>query len=381
MFQQRFLQFFILLLIGITILIGIVYFCRSTVEYIHKRYIENEKIQNILSSSVDDDDDDDDDIIMTQKSTIQDIDKWLKNFYLLINNNNNNNNKENNSNSNNNNLCKTKVIQISDKDKDNNSICDELSQSLCDNRISLTKITIPSDIKISFYLDSGIKLVNGQSYCMHKPPPPLLSSSSLSVCNEVWGFWQFSQKYEIWMCKSKVPGIYNAEKNSFDDACKPGALFYDKHLIENISLENPESFYSTEYQNKFTCNCPKGYIFKPELSRTTCFKDPCLSLLPRNPFMVKGYNHETGNCECGDYYYNLDSNNPKSICTPCPTPIYNPIDNTLKLYIKCGPNESFPCITYEEKTNGCKETRIKIKPIIISQHDDDDTVFEELVFF
>ena len=333
---------FILLIIMIIII-----FCKQTIIYINQRIKNKEKTANYDVS-------------------VYDMQKWFKNEL----------NAEEEKNWDKLSLCKTRIMRIQDKDIQNENICNQMSKVLCDGKVNLTKITIPTDSKISFYFDSNIKLVNGQSYCMHKPPPPLLSNitTTTTACNEVWGYWQFSQKYEHWMCKSKVPGIYNAAKNVFD-ACRPGRLYYNNRYIRDVSQKTPETFYSIEEQKKFYCDCPHGYISIPELSRTTCFKDPCFKLLPHNPF-AKGYNKKTGECDCGEYYSHVDVDNLKSICTACPTPVYDSTNNTLKLYIKCGNNEVFPCVTSEELVKGCKEATLKIKPQNTSS-----SSFENLIFF
>ena len=377
----NFLGLFVVILI---ILVFIFQFCKNTGEYIYIRLTTNNNNNNnnnnnsinynksLIEMYNNNNINKNTNINNIPTTIIRDIDKWVKKNNVMINSGDNDEY-----------LCKTRVIQVPEKDKDDDTICNKLSQTLCDNRIPLTKITVPENTKISFHLDSGVKLVNGQSYCMYKPPPPLLSSSSSSsvvACNEVWGFWQFSQKYEHWMCKSKVPGIYNASKNKFD-ACKPGVLVFDSEYVsaENISRQNPEWFYSTEYQNRFACDCPSGYVFREDLSRTTCFKDPCLSLLPVNP-LAKGYVKDTGYCDCGPYFYNIDINDPKSICTACPPPIYDDSEKTLKIHIKCGDGEMFPCTTSEEKIKGCKEAVIKAKPTPTPQTPL-ATRFEDLVFF
>ena len=279
-------------------------------------------------------------------------------------------------------MCKSIVVEI-DNDKKN---CNDISQQLCDGKVFLRKVTIPSNSAIDFYSHSGYKLAKGKSYCIYKPPP----SSNNYKCNEVWGFWKYSLKYEMWQCKSKVPGIYNAETNKFDPCSKgKGSLYYNGSYVPNkyISTQfSPENFYSLNFQRRFECDCPRGYVSKPELSRTTCFKDPCLINLPPDS-VAGGYDVSTGNCRCSPFFKNLYPDNPKSPCTTCPdAPIWDRSNNSLILYVKCGEKFKFPCLTEEDKMRGCIKATLDVVKRINNNNDDvggagKDESFRDLVFF
>ena len=220
-----------LIIIIILLLLIIIIFCTKTIKYIFKRFKEKRKYN-------DDNDDDDDNNNINDDKNIYDMHYWLKKNYNFIENEDNKS------------LCKEKIIDITNNDDKN---CNNISQKLCDGTISLKKITIPLDSKITYYLDSGIKLINGHSYCIHKPPPPLIDDK-INSCDESWGFWQYSLKYERWQCKSKVPGIYNAFNNKFD-ACSQGkgSIYYDGNYLPNIDIPKrftPEQFYSLSFQKK-----------------------------------------------------------------------------------------------------------------------------------
>ena len=269
----------------------------------------------------------------------------------------------------NNELCKGMVIEVDD----NVDNCRHISRDLCNGIVTMKKITIPSNSKIDFYSESGVKLVGGKSYCVYKPPPPFFNNNN---CNESWGFWQYSLKNEQWQCKSKVPGIYNSNTNRFNP-CSKGELLFNNKLLPNDKiprLASPEYFFDPKYQKKFTCKCPPGYVFRKDLSRTSCFKDPCLANLPPHA-KAPGYDVKTGNCLCGTFFTNLRPDNLKSPCTACPeAPSWNPDSNLLSIYVKC--NSHFPCITIEDKMRGCVKATVKVKPITVT----DETTFEDLIF-
>ena len=336
----------------LTIIIAVL-FCKITIQYIYNRYKER-KILNDDNDDDDDDDDDDDELFR-----YHDIEQWLKRNDKFIQ-------TEGHDNS----LCKGMVVET---DKDN---CKDISQKLCDGNVAMKKITIPSNSQIDFYSHSGVKLLGGKSYCIYKPPPPLFNNNS---CNEKWGFWQYSLKNERWQCKSKVPGLYNAEKNVFDSCNKGnGLLYYRNTLLSNEKASiyfTPEHFLNSKFQKRFRCECPPGYVFREDLSRTTCFKDPCLANLPPHS-QAPGYDVKTGNCLCGSFFSNLYPNNPKSPCTACPeAPSWDSKSNILTLYVKC--SKEFPCILPEDKTRGCVKATVKVKPITVT----DKTSFENIIFF
>ena len=341
----------------IIIFLIIILFCKVTLQYIYDRHKE----RKMLTIDNDDDNDNDND---NDDDNIYDIEKWLKR-----NGNSNSNiiNKDS--------RCKEMVVEVDD-DENN---CKEISQKLCDGNVTMKKINIPSNSQIEFYSHSGVKLMNGKSYCIYKPPPPLLFDDDNS-CNETWGFWQYSLKNERWQCKSKVPGIYNADKNDFDPCSKgKGLLYYKNTLIPKEKITryfSPERFLEKKFQDRFKCKCPAGYVFREDLSRTTCFKDPCLANLPPYHAQTPGYNVETGNCLCGKFFTNLYPNNPKSPCTACPdAPSWDSKTNTLTIYVKC--SKHFPCILPEDRTRGCLKARVGVKPMVIN----DKTSFEDLIFF
>ena len=273
--------------------------------------------------------------------------------------------------------CKGIIVEI-DRDKLN---CNDLSRDLCDGQIILRKFTVPLNSKIDFYSHSGYKLIKGQSYCIYKPPP--IDDGSSNDCNETWGFWKYSLKYNMWRCKSKVPGVYNEETNSFDPCSKGnGHLYYNNHYLPNQYISrnfNPEQFFSLKFQKKFKCDCPRGYISRPDLSRTTCFKDPCLINLP--PYSeAAGYDVKTGNCNCGPYFKNLYPDNLKSPCTMCPdAPVWDYRNNNLIIYVKCGENDKFKCISEEDKLRGCIKTKLKVKPIYVNELKKSN--FNDITFF
>ena len=326
----------------IFIFVMIIVFCKLTIDYIYQR--KNYAI-------IDDDDYNDNDVKRFNMHA------WLRN--------NNGNHFERKA------LCKGMVIEAND---DGEESCSDISKKLCNSNVNMRKVKIPRDLKIDIYSDNGSKLIRGKTYCIYKKPP--LTSS---VCHESWGFWQYSLKYEKWLCKSKVPGIYNSKTNRFDEACSNGKLkFEDTEYVVNDDIPKrftPEQFYSTEFQKKFSCECSEGYVFNPDLSRTTCFEDPCKANLP--PFAAaRGYDKTTGECDCAPYFTNLFPNNLKSPCTACPlgSPSYDPKTRLLTVYIKC--NAHFPCVTREDKLRGCTQAYLKVKPIDNSS----SLPFEDLVF-
>ena len=363
------------------IAIILIIFCFFNFHYIYQRIQEKKRLDeqkirkknnnnnnNNLNSSSDD----------KKKFFLRyDTSEWIKNNQTLIHTDNDDDGDDTIKNNNNKSLCKGIVIEI-DKEKANNT-CNELSQNLCDGKVLLKKVTIPVDSIIDFYSHSGYKLTKGQSYCIYKPPP--VASKG---CNETWGFWKYSLKYEMWRCKSKVPGVYNEELNTFDPCSQgQGHLFYSNHYLPNDHIEKsfyPERFYSLDFQRKFRCECPRGYISRPELSRTTCFKDPCLINLPPNAY-AGGYDEKTGNCNCGPFFKNLYPDNLKSPCTMCPdAPIWDHINNNLTIYVKCGgENDRFKCKTEEDKLRGCLKTILKVKPINVDRLK--STTFKNLTFF
>ena len=332
----------------ILIIIFILFFCLYNFQYIYQRYKERQLL--LLNNNNNNNDNNNNNNL----SMHYDINDWIKYNYNLIQRDDDDN-MGNISTTVDKSLCKGIAIKI-DEDTDT---CNDLSQTLCEGKILLKKITIPVNSTIDFYSHSGYKLSKGSSYCVYKPPP------DVNDCDETWGYWKYSLKYEMWQCKSKVPGIYNAEKNVFDPCQKgKGSLYHRGHYFPRNFIPthfSPEDFYSIKFQRQFECDCPRGYISKPELSRTTCFKDPCLIDLPPNAEAV-GYDVKTGNCQCRPYFYNSYPDNLKSPCTMCPdAPVWDDRNNVLNIYVKCGENHKFKCLTEEDKIRGCVITKLGVK--------------------
>ena len=353
----------------ITIIILII-FCVITVKYIYERIHNNNNEYNYNDIYDDDDDDEKNYNNIENLLLVKPNSKFnIKRSFI--------NNKQNTST-----ICKGMAIEIDD----DNQNCNAISQKVCDGDVNLKRITIPLDSNIDVYSHWGNKLTKGKSYCIYKPPPNIVSYNNTNKCDETWGFWQYSLTYERWLCKSKVPGIYNAQENIFDP-CTKGELLYDDKIydVNNIPINFiPENFYDNNFQRKFSCRCKKGYIFLPHISRTTCFKDPCLANLPPNVEDAEGYDVKTGNCRCGQYYKNLFHENFKSPCTACPVgaPTYDHTTNMLLIYIKCKRHNKddgiFPCKTIEDKATGCIKGYVKVKPM---KESSDNYSFKELVLF
>ena len=272
------------------------------------------------------------------------------------------------------------VEKSEENDRDVQDICDQLGGKICEN-ISFKRVDIPENAGATFYTSTGIKLLPGFSYCLYKPPPVQHSDYQ---CDPDWGFWIFSPKYERWLCQSRVPGIYNAASDSFLDACKCGGVGGDREKKEdgvllfdgepliggNAAIKTrfkAEDFYSPDFQKRFSCRCPRGYIFDSSVSRTRCIKDKCLVGLPEFA-AAPGLDPVTKQCRCGPHFFNIDSNLDMP-CTGCPvnTPQYDAASNTLSVYMKCKKHRHdfglYPCRTDEEKILGCTKIVIKVKPI------------------
>ena len=297
------------------------------------------------------------------------------------------------------NPCKTTntAFYVQPEDRNSSSICRKISRQYCgeDDKDRMILIHIPNDDS-NFYASNGTQLLPGESYCIYKP----LSTQQYKKCNEIWGFWKYSSKDQKWICHSKVPGIYNAELDKFDPCQREdpnGKFLVDGKIILPRDIPSkfaPQDFYSTDFQSKCECQCDKsrGYIFNPKLSRTSCYKDPCLLELP--PFAAAGglvmnnNNSDDNNyyyCDCGEYFTNL-LNNPKNPCTACPfnTPSFDPQKNELTVYIKCyndddddnnNNNKRFgiiPCSNYDDKLRGCTKAIIKVKHVYNNKDKDED---------
>ena len=336
------------MIVSLLLLVLILYFCSRTIIYIRKRLFIKNTIESLKKSADKEE----------NKDVYPDLDTW-------IDENKNKLGRENYDSQ----RCKDIAIEIS-----NHQSCDNNTLG-CD----LKRIDIPSSTNATFYTFNGTLLLPGHSYCVYKQPPIINSNYE---CDERWGFWRFSHKYERWMCESRMPGIYNAATNSFNDPCQNGQLMFDNKPFMKSNIDkifHPQQFYSINFQNRFSCKCDKGYIFQPEKSRTKCFKDPCLIGLPKGA-VAKGFNPETGNCDCGEYFYNINGNQ-SFPCTSCPTnnPQYDKDNHTLTLFLKCSNEDeknTIPCKTDEEKITGCIKVKLKVKAM-----NDDNASFEDRIFF
>ena len=264
-----------------------------------------------------------------------------------------------------------------DDDDDNENICNELGGRTCE--VHLKKITIPPDFKRERFLASnGTFLMPGHSYCVYKQPP--ITSDSVN-CDPVWGFWIYCPITDRWLCKSKVPGIYNGSNNTFDACTRTGnngLLLFDGIPISGDEIRErftPEEFYSPYFQARFKCKCSKenGYISLETVTRTSCIKDPCISTLPPGA-MVEGFDEITGHCNCDPHFVNM-YNNKNYPCTNCPHnfPKYDPTTGILTIYLKCknegeeeisGQFGFFPCKSDEDKIRGCIESYVRVKPLL-----------------
>lgn len=349
------------------IVIILLIFCFYNFYYIYQRLKEKQSLYNQKNKTITNNDNENNNNFFFRYDTKD----WIKkNKTLIYSTDDNGGNKTTKS------ICKGIIVEV-DKDKLN---CNDLSRDLCDGQVILRKFTVPHNSKIDFYSHSGYKLTKGQSYCIYKPPP---IDNASNVCDETWGFWKYSLKFNMWRCKSKVPGVYNEETNKFDPCSKGnGHLYYNNHYLPNEHISksfNPEQFFSLNFQRKFRCDCPRGYISRPELSRTTCFRDPCLVNLPPHS-EAAGYDAKTGNCNCGPYFKNLYPENLKSPCTMCPdAPIWDHRNNILIFYVKCGEYDKFKCITKEDQIRGCIKTELKVKPTNVD--DLKKTTFRDITFF
>ena len=281
--------------------------------------------------------------------------------------------------------CKSLILQIPSSKVNDKDICNELGGRLCSG-FEMKRINIPESFKTDIFSSNGFKLHPGQSYCVYKQPP-----TNSNNCDDVWGFWIYSPVYERWLCKSKVPGIYNSKTNTFD-ACQRhdpnGRLLFDGQFVDDFKKLSlvPEDFYSEEFQTRFECHCPtSGYISRPELSRSVCFRDPCTLSLPIHA-VAPGYDKITGNCDCGKHFVNM-FNDESYPCTACPYsfPDYDADTSTLSIFIKCFNEDSdklfglFPCQSQEDKIRGCMKAQLKVKALKDSGKD--NTTFEERIFF
>lgn len=281
--------------------------------------------------------------------------------------------------------CRELALLVSESQKDRVDVCQEMSRDVCglDSRL-MEKVVIPRGEKTSFVSANGMHLIPGETYCVFKRPP--LLKSNVVECNERWGYWKYSPIQDRWVCHSKLPGIYDAEKDAFTPCSSGGGRFtIDDRVVPPEILATryePRDFYDVEFQKRCGCRCngDAGYVFVPEKSRTTCFKDPCRAALP--PFSAAvGYAHDTKTCECGDYFTN-QFNDKRQPCTACPydRPQYDANNYTLTVYVKCGSGKDdlFPCESAEDEIRGCRKAIVRVKP---REKMTDDETFEERMFW
>ena len=361
------------ILLFLLLLITILSFCASTVRYIRYRTDITKTVEALKMDNKDTSE------YHTSKSLVN-LDSWIVDNSSKLSRIDKSSSEKDES------WCKDLILEIADDDySDDVNICDKLGGRICEN-VKYTRVDIPRESETTFYASNGTLLLPGHSYCLYKQPP---ISQSGHHCDDVWGFWVYSPKYERWMCQSRVPGIYNAATHAFEDnhCGKNGQLLFDGKPIElKKSTFRPEEFYSETFQERFSCQCPKGYIFDPAKSRTTCFKDPCLASLP--PYAAAtGYKNENGivTCDCGPFFYNINGDETFP-CTACPynSPQYDEKNHTLTVFIKCKRRRDsndfglIPCETEEENITGCKKVVIKAKPLLVR---DEEYSFEDRIFF
>ena len=396
-----------MMMITIIIFIILLSFLYLACEYVLHRRKMALTIKDDIENDDDDDDDNDDNDDNNSNNNNNDRDDIIERLVVRRNNNR----ATTRTTISDPNWCKGLVLRIpsskvnhsiDDNDDDDEGICNELGGRLCSG-IEMKRVDIPHTFKTEIYSSNGFRLHPGQSYCLFKQPPLLeTTATATAMCDDVWGFWKYSPIYERWLCTSKVPGIYNAKTNKFD-ACErddpSGKLLFDGRIIDDFkSLDLvPEDFYSEEFQKRFECDCPSsGYLSKPELSRTFCFRDPCTLSLPVHAY-APGYDEDTGNCDCGQHFMNM-YNSQAYPCTACPFnfPDYNPDTHTLSVFIKCYNNDNkytdefglFPCHSQEDKIRGCMKARVKVKFIpeeeknINTTNTNSSSVsFEDRIFF
>ena len=318
--------------------------------------------------------------------------------------------------------CSHLVLKLDTNEEhiNNVDICQQISKNICPPHTSLEQLRVPIDSNIDIYSSEGIKLVPGNTYCINRSNnnnnnnnnqdivvdtgdnKPVQEKNredreregNSTLCDSVWGYWYHNVDSNKWTCRSKVPGIYDAETNEFN-ACKPhGVLTYEDVVIENAHIPkkfSPRDFYSPLTQSKFNCKCSNGYVSYPSMSRTTCFQDPCLAGLPMYAD-APGYRPYDNTCDCGKHFVNLN-NDVTQPCTACPNfPSWDSDTNTLSIFIPCNSNSNrnqddedddsysysyIPCITQEDHTRGCVEAYVKVKPIT----ENSNMPFEDRIFF
>lgn len=241
--------------------------------------------------------------------------------------------------------CRDLIVPLPEDDDD--ITCRRLMGPVCGPYAQRVKIPPGLDV----FTRRGGKLEEGREYCTWKSPHGAVEGGG---CDPQWGYLQFSPELDRWRCRSRLPGIYNADTDTFD-ACHPGGqLLLDDEAIVDYSSLSPSDLYDRGGE-RVRCRCPPGYVSRPSISRSTCFVDPCLTHLPRD-VDAPGL-REDGTCDCGDYYVNANDGDPRRPCTACPDPTLE--GGRLNFWIEC--DGSYPCISQEDQIRGCTAGSVATK--------------------
>lgn len=261
------------------------------------------------------------------------------------------------------NKCKGMILKVDSSQSHDNQICQKLGGRKCGRY--LEKVVIPissSTSNIKYYYGGGI-LKPGCTYCLWKQPEE-------KFCDPVWGFLQYSFEEDRWKCKSYLPGLYNATTNRLT-ACEPGGTLVKitngQDEVVDLTQMTPQDFFiPLKEQEKYICRCSPGYISNPDISRSACFRDPCLVHLPSGVITAPGYSN--GLCNCGPMYTNLHDNK-HFPCTACPDPHFDEEKQELSIWMKCKIDKNnieihkgtYPCSNFEDIERGCAKVILKAK--------------------
>ncbi|KAF7682709.1 hypothetical protein TCON_2077 [Astathelohania contejeani] len=303
-----------------------------------------------------------------------------------------------NNTTNNNLICKGLILKVPSSHSHDPQICRKLGGRKCGRY--LQKVVIPlssansnsnidninkmSNIN-SFYYWGGI-LIPGCTYCLWKEPED-------KFCDPVWGYLQYSFEEDRWKCRSHLPGVYDAATNRLS-ACEPGGTLVritnGQEEVVDLSQMKPQDFFlPIDEQKKYICRCSTGFIAKPDISRSTCFHDPCLAHLPPGVITAKGYTN--GLCDCGPTYTNLHGNR-KFPCTACPDPYFDKDTYELTIWIKCANGKNldkedkgtYPCLNFEDIERGCAKVILKanfIPKSDIKDYEHKENFFQRFIKF
>ena len=268
------------------------------------------------------------------------------------------------------NTCKGMILKVPSSQSHDNQICRKLGGRKCGRYLERVVIPLPSsnnNIR-RFYYGGGI-LIPGCTYCLWKQPED-------QFCDPLWGYLQYSFDEDRWKCRSHLPGLYDATTNRLT-ACEPGGTLVKitngQDEVIDLSQMTPQDFFiPLEEQEKYICRCSLGYISNPEISRSACFRDPCLVHLPSGVITAPGYSN--GLCDCGQMYTNLHGNK-RFPCTACPDPEFDEERQELTIWMKCASDKknigihkgSYPCLNFEDIQRGC--ARIVLKAKFISKNE------------